>query len=192
VAARASSGEVRIIGGRWRGRKLRFPSVTGLRPTPDRVRETLFNWLAPDLAGSTCLDLFAGSGALGLEALSRGAAKVTLVDRDKRVCAALRSHSRLIGVNGGLQIICENCLTYLDQPGEPVDVVFVDPPYNTDLYTPVVRRLIGRDWLKPEAWVYVEMARGADWTAPTDWTLYRSQKAGEVYGALFKIGASSV
>ena len=123
---------VRIIGGEWRRRVLRFPDAQGLRPTPDRVRETLFNWLGQDLDGLSCLDLFAGSGALGFEAASRGAAKVVMVEHAPKVAAALEENARLLDAGGRLQIVRADAVKFassLTATGVRFDVLFLDPPY---------------------------------------------------------------
>jgi 16S rRNA (guanine966-N2)-methyltransferase len=183
--AAASAGgrfEVRIIGGEWRGRKLHFPPSAGLRPTPDRVRETLFNWLQFELAGARCLDLFAGSGALGFEALSRGAAEVVFVERDP---ASAREISEML-----VRLRCDrgrveqvDALAWVKRgpPPGPFDIVFLDPPYG-EAWLPVLTEELERGgWLAPGAWVYLEdtAARGEP-TLPAGWTLLRSKRAGDV------------
>ena len=135
-----SRNRVRIIGGQWRSRLVQFPDTAGLRPTPDRVRETLFNWLGQRLDGLACLDLFAGSGALGFEALSRGARRVVMVERDRAVVAALRaSATKLEAAN--LDIVESDALRYLENARERFDVVFIDPPYAENLAPVVMPRL---------------------------------------------------
>ena len=149
---RAKSTGVRIVGGRWRGRRLAVPAGTGVRPTPDRVRETLFNWLAPSLQGAQCLDLFAGTGVLGLEALSRGAAGTTFVERNAVLVRALEE--RMGALSAEAQVFHEDALKFLSsQPQCAFDVVFVDPPYATGL-AEVLEKLT--DWLRPKHLVYVE------------------------------------
>ncbi len=127
-----SRNRVRIIGGRWRSRVIRFPPAAALRPTPDRVRETLFNWLGQRLDGLACLDLFAGSGAMGFEALSRGAARVVMVENDRAVAAALRESAKLLEATDA-QIVLGEAMAYLRQSSELFDIVFLDPPYASDL-----------------------------------------------------------
>ena len=149
---RAKSTGVRIVGGRWRGRRLAVPPGTGVRPTPDRVRETLFNWLAPSLPGARCLDLFAGTGVLGLEALSRGAAGTTFVERDGVLARALED--RIGDLAAEARVFNEDALEFLSsRPRRPFDVVFVDPPYAAGL-AQVLEKLAA--WLAPEHLVYVE------------------------------------
>ena len=149
---RAKSTGVRIVGGRWRGRRLAVPPGTGVRPTPDRVRETLFNWLAPSLPGARCLDLFAGTGVLGLEALSRGAAGTTFVERDGVLTRALEDRIGALATEA--RVFHEDALEFLSsRPQRPFDIVFVDPPYATGL-AQVLEKLAA--WLGPGHLVYVE------------------------------------
>ncbi len=149
---RARFTGVRIVGGRWRGRRLAVPAGTGVRPTPDRVRETLFNWLAPSLQGSQCLDLFAGTGVLGLEALSRGAAGTTFVERDAVLVRAIEE--RVDALAAEAQVFHEDALRFLSsRPQRTFDVVFVDPPYATGL-AQVLEKLVA--WVGPGHRVYVE------------------------------------
>ena len=177
----ATRNEVRIIGGAWRGRKLRFPAeVPGLRPTPDRVRETVFNWLRDEVAGSRCLDLYAGSGALGLEALSRGAREVVFVDRDPRVVRYLASALDAFGSDAGL-VSRADAGAFLRVPGEPFDIVFLDPPFDAGALPALVAAIDRHGWVRPGGLVYLEAA--ADQGVPTlphRWILHRSKRAGEV------------
>jgi len=156
--AAAKGNRVRIIGGRWRSRILRFPPAAQLRPTPDRVRETLFNWLGQRLDGLACLDLFAGSGALGFEALSRGAARVVMVESDRAIAAALRESAKLLEAEP--QVVVRDAMDYLAHTGEAFDVVFVDPPYASGLAERALAALGPR--LAPGARVYVESDRRLD------------------------------
>ena len=181
-AGKAGGGrnEVRIVGGRWRGRKIRFPSVPGLRPSPDRVRETLFNWLSPGLPGARVLDLFAGSGVLGLEALSRGAAAAVLVERDRSVARQLRDSMAALGATGA-EVVEADALAWLDQCPGPFDVVFVDPPFGSGLQEKALARLERTGVLSPGALVYLERpaAEGPP-VLPAGWALHRSGRAGDV------------
>ncbi len=173
-------GELRIIGGEWRSRRIRFPGQAGLRPTPDRVRETLFNWLAPFVASSRCLDLFAGSGALGLEALSRGAAKVTFVERD-RLAAEVLGKTAATLAPGRTEVVLSDALVWLAGPPERQDIVFLDPPFDSDLLTGTMSRLETRGWLAPAAFIYVESPAKAGLPAwPAGWQTHRSGRAGAV------------
>jgi len=175
-------GVVRIVGGRLRGRRLRFPDAAGLRPTADRVRETLFNWLAPRLPGAHCLDLFAGSGALGIEAASRGAAEVILVERARAVAEALRRQVADIGLTG-VEVRRADALRWLQGPARPFDIVFLDPPFAHGLLPRVTRALAG-GWLAPQARIYLEDDAGRGLPElPRGWRLLRQKRAGQVaYG----------
>jgi 16S rRNA (guanine966-N2)-methyltransferase len=177
---RRPRNELRIIGGAWRGRHVKFADVAAIRPTPDRVRETLFNWLQHDIAGSRCLDLFAGSGALGLEALSRGAAQVVFVDRERAVIEQLRA---TLAMFGGREAELEqrDALRFLESDPRPFDVVFLDPPFDRDLLPGVCQALESRGWLAPGAFIYLEApAHSALPELPDTWTLLKSGRAGEV------------
>jgi len=168
----AAPGSVRIIGGRWRGTRLPVPDAPGLRPTSDRARETLFNWLQPWLPGARVLDLFAGSGALGLEAVSRGAAEAVLVERDPALAAAIEASVRKLDADVAVRVVRADALHLLGAPllGR-FDGVFCDPPFEADLWEPVLARL--EPWLATEAWLYLEspLARPADPGA--GWVLHR-------------------
>jgi 16S rRNA (guanine966-N2)-methyltransferase len=176
---------VRIIGGHWRGRRLRFPARPGLRPTPDRVRETLFNWLAKEIPEAQVLDLFAGSGALGFEAASRGAGTVVLVERDRAVAEALRANAAALGA-GRVRIECSGALEFLSGARTPFDIVFVDPPYRYAQRAAVCDRL-DSGWLTGSAFVYLETA-SADAAAavPARWQLHRETRAGAVAARLYQ------
>jgi 16S rRNA (guanine966-N2)-methyltransferase len=182
-AKRAGSNQLRIIGGEWRGRKLRFPDVEGLRPTTDRVRETLFNWLAPVIHGARCLDLFAGSGALGLEALSRGAAEVIFVDSDRRAVQSLRENLALLKDERG-SVVQADALSFLRAGPRTFDVVFLDPPFRKELLQPCLELLCHNDWLSETARLYLEVEQElGEPQLPAGWDMVRSKKAGQViYG----------
>jgi len=172
--------ELRIIGGRWRGRKIRFPAGSMIRPTPDRVRETLFNWLAPVVQGARCLDLFAGSGALGFESLSRGATSAVLVEHDAAVVAQLRSVAQTLSADSAF-IVQADAPGWLARTGEPFDIVFLDPPFGSGLLPGLLQQLDRGGWLAPGAMVYIE-CRGAEGTPslPSGWHMHRSGRAGDV------------
>ncbi|HSH29112.1 MAG TPA: 16S rRNA (guanine(966)-N(2))-methyltransferase RsmD [Thiohalobacter sp.] len=182
----AGRNQLRIIGGEWRGRRLKIVDQPGLRPTPDRVRETLFNWLAPVIAGSRCLDLFAGSGALGLEAASRGAASVTLVEKAGAPARQLGSNIELLQAGHRLVLAQRDALRFLDQPpAAPFDVVFLDPPFGQGWLARCLPGLTQPGWLVPGAYVYIEAEQELDSAAlqallPVGWQLVRSKKSGEV------------
>jgi 16S rRNA (guanine966-N2)-methyltransferase len=173
-------GYVRIIGGKWRGRRLPVPDLPGLRPTPDRVRETLFNWLAPVIGGSRCLDLFAGTGVLGFEAASRGAREVVLVERDREAAGRLREAAATLAPDR-LEVVHGEALAWLKSPAGPFDVVFLDPPYEAGLLDAAMRALDSGGWLAPGARIYLEApaASGAP-SLPPGWILHRSGRAGAV------------
>ncbi len=171
---------LRIIGGEWRGRKLRFPGKSGIRPTPDRVRETLFNWLAQAVPGSRCLDLFAGSGALGLEALSRGARAATFVEQNRESAARLRETAALLAPDRASVFQAES-LAWLHGPESAYDIAFVDPPFEAGLRESALQALEARGWLAPEAFVYIEApARDGEPVLPPNWSLHRTGRAGAV------------
>jgi len=181
MAARQQGNQLRIIGGEWRSRKLSFANGEGLRPTPDRVRETLFNWLAPIINGARCLDLFAGSGALGFEALSRGAAEVVMLDTQGSAIKQLQHNLRLLQCDKA-ELIHIDALVYLQQTASmPFDVVFLDPPYRQGLLAPCIDLLERHAWLKGDAKVYLEIECEAELPElPSNWELMRSKKAGQV------------
>jgi 16S rRNA (guanine966-N2)-methyltransferase len=178
------SNSVRIIGGAWRGRRIRFPSASELRPTPDRVRETLFNWLQGVIGDARCLDLFAGSGALGLEALSRGAREVAFVERDARVAAALKQSIAALGAEGS-RIVTADAFRYLAGAARPYDVVFLDPPFAQGRLAELCTLLEHGGWLAPRAYIYLEAAaRDGIPPLPAGWERARETRAGEVLGVL--------
>ena len=177
---KAPLGRFRIIGGEWRGRRLPVPPEPGVRPTPDRVRETLFNWLAPVISGARCLDLYAGSGALGLEALSRGAGRVVFVDHAPAALRQVAANLATLKSDRG-ETVCMDALRYLERPATAFDVVFLDPPYGQGLLEPVAERLFAGGWLSPAGTVYLEHEAEAPPPAlPAGWQLYRSAAAGRV------------
>lgn len=173
-----AGNEVRIIGGNWRGRKLVFPDRRDLRPTLGRVRETLFNWLAADIDGSRCLDLFAGSGALGFEALSRGACTVTFVDEDRRAVQALRANAERLGAGDRARIVCAGAERFVRRESGPWDVVFVDPPFRSGLLPGVLALLAERGALAEGGLVYVEAAR-RDELDVAPWRWIKQSTAGD-------------
>jgi len=177
---------VRIIGGSHRGRKLTFPDQPGLRPTPDRVRETLFNWLQPIITGARCLDLFAGSGALGLEAASRGAARVLLLDSAAAVVRQLRQNVQRLGLSQ-VQVEQGEALRRLTGSAEPFDIVFLDPPYASQLQGPCAERLESGGWMAAGARIYLEADASGDLPGlPPNWELMREKKAGQVRYCLLR------
>lgn len=184
---RQTTGRLRIIGGQWRGRKLDFIAEEGLRPTPDRIRETLFNWLAPDIHGARCADLFAGSGALGLEALSRGAAHCDFVDTSSVALRQLGAHLEALGASVAGHCHIGTCASFLAEASAPYDIVFLDPPFSQDLVAPTAGLLAQRKLLRPNALVYVETAAASPSPAvPGDWILHREKAAGGVAYRLYR------
>lgn len=183
--AATGANRLRIIGGRWRGTRLNFPAVTAIRPTPDRVRETLFNWLQPDIADARCLDLFAGSGALGLEALSRGANAVTFVDRELVIVNYLRETLQRLHCEQG-EVLATDAITFLQRRGSPADIVFLDPPFaDVNILSQTCSLLETHGWLNAHAWIYIECPATIDFATgikdwPGNWKLHRSKKAGQV------------
>jgi 16S rRNA (guanine966-N2)-methyltransferase len=183
-AAKSPPGRnrVRIIGGQWRSRIVRFPPAAQLRPTPDRVRETLFNWLGQRLDGLACLDLFAGSGVLGFEAASRGASRVVLVERDRDTARQLRESAEELGATQ-VEVVAGDGLDYLGRDDGRYDVVFLDPPYASDLAQRAFDRLAAR--VNAGGRVYAESAAPLEPAAP--WSVVREGRAGAVRYALFEM-----
>lgn len=180
---RGYRNQFRIIGGQWRRRRLKFPELPGIRPSPDRVRETLFNWLRDVLPGARCLDLFAGSGALGLEALSRGAASLLFVDREPRAIEALHNHLALLGATQA-QVLRADALEFLRGSAQAFDLVFLDPPFDSPLLAESLDALARGGWCSPRALIYMEYPRAAQVTLPMGWELSRHGHAGRVGFAL--------
>jgi 16S rRNA (guanine966-N2)-methyltransferase len=173
-----SANRLRIIGGRWRGSRIVFPQLAAIRPSPDRVRETLFNWLQQPIVGARCLDLFAGSGALGLEALSRGAAHVTFVDREPQIGRHLSQTLERLGSRDAT-VVVEDAQRFLQRPPQPCDIVFLDPPFDSAVLEQVGARL--QAWLTPGAYIYVEcQADRSLATLPAAWSVQRTKRAGQV------------
>lgn len=187
----AAAGQVRIIGGRWRNTRLQVPQRDGLRPTSDRVRETLFNWLMPKLAGARVLDLFAGSGALGLEAVSRGAASAQLVEKDAGLATALRSTVQRLQADTQVQVASGDAVHWLDTAAPAgADIVFLDPPFAAGLWEQVIARLPRH--LADGAWLYVEAPAGAVPRLPADWVLHREGATRDVAYALYRHAAATL
>jgi 16S rRNA (guanine966-N2)-methyltransferase len=180
----SAAGRIRIVGGSLRNSRLDVPDAPGLRPTPDRVRETLFNWLQPVIEGSRCLDLFAGTGALGMEAMSRGAAMVTFVERDAKLSGALKANLARLKVQAA--VVGDDAARWLKGGGKPFDVVFMDPPFADNLWDSTAAALEGHGWLAPSAWIYVESPKGAPLAMPKAWQVHRSGLAGEVAYTLYR------
>jgi len=185
-------GSVRIIGGRWRGRRIDVVDSSEVRPTPDRVRETVFNWLTPMLPGARCLDLYAGTGALGLEALSRGAAECWFVERDRRAAAAIEATLQRLKIPGTDleetatgRVLTTDAIRWLGTPPSTTfSLVFLDPPYAANNLADLCT-LLARGWLTGDATVYLETSRSQSLPAlPEGWHLHRESQAGDVRFAL--------
>lgn len=176
-----ASNRVRIGGGEWRSRQLRFPDVPGLRPTPDRVRQTVFNWLGQELDGLSCLDLFSGTGVMGFEALSRGASSAVLVEKAPQAYKALLENKTMLGA-GAARVLNMDALHFLTQNQQSFDVIFLDPPYNQGWLPKLLPQMPLR--LAPEGLLYVEAEFAIKDDA--DWRVVKSSKAGNVFFHLLK------
>ncbi len=172
-----SDSRLRIIGGRWRGRKLEFPALEGLRPTTDRVRETLFNWLAGGIAGARCLDVFAGSGALGLEALSRGANHCDFIDAAPEAIRAIRQHLKVLGATDRARVFIGDALVWSNDSAG-YDIIFIDPPFASGLAESALARCV--DVLNPGGLVYLEVAKHQTPTVPETLEVIKDKCAGDV------------
>ena len=174
-------GFVRIIAGQWRGRRLKVPDIKDLRPTPDRVRETLFNWLSPVIANARCLDLFAGSGVLGFEALSRGASYVEMVDQSAEIIALLQAELQQLG-EANANIYRGKIPEQLQPAKKTFDIIFLDPPYQAKLLLPCCQYLEKHHYLSDTAYIYLEAQENIkDNDLPIGWRLIKSKKAGQVH-----------
>ncbi len=183
-ARKGSQNLVRIIGGQWRSRRLKFAAVPGLRPTPDRVRETLFNWLQGKVAGADCLDLFAGSGALGFEALSRGANSVVMVEKHPDAAQALKDNVAVLQTQQA-QIIQDDAMRYLQRVDTAFDLIFLDPPFRQNKLATILEQITSKHLLKPQGMVYLEQ----ELEAKTDFAAFgfhphRTTTAGQVQSLL--------
>lgn len=187
MSAARLHNRVRIVGGTWRSRLLRFPDVPGLRPSPDRVRETVFNWLGQDLTGRACLDLFAGSGALGFEAASRNARQVTMVESDLRAVRALQDNARALDA-GAVHVVRVDALEFLRSDRSAYDVVFLDPPYAKADRDALLRCV--RERMAPGAFLYVESNEPLP--AFEGWDVFRRARAGDVHFQLLQSAAESM
>jgi len=180
------ANQLRIIGGEWRSRLIVFDDAPGLRPTPGRVRETLFNWLQADIANSSCLDLFAGSGALGFEAASRGAKRVVQVENHPAACQKLRENIRALQA-GQIEVVAQDVQVFLQGSGPAFDLAFLDPPFGCQMLETSYRLLETGNWLKEYAKVYVEAERELNLTGlPANWRPLKHKTAGQVAYYLFQ------
>lgn len=183
----APSGQIRIIGGQWRGRKLPVLDLQGLRPTGDRLKETLFNWLQFELPNARILDVFAGTGSLGIEALSRGAAFANFMEKAPSAAKQLQHNLATLKVEHA-RVHCGDSLSLLKELGaeyaQSFDLVFLDPPFSKGLLQPTIDMLT--PWLAERAWVYVETEIAAEFTVPQDWQLHREKQSGQVAARLYR------
>ncbi len=184
-SAQRNVGKLRIVGGTLRGSRIDVIDRDGLRPTSDRVRETLFNWLAPIIEGARCLDLFAGTGALGIEAISRGAAECTFIERDRDLARQLETTlSRLKLANA--RVVNADAMNWLNGSAQAFDLVFLDPPFAHDLWAAAAARLESSGWLATEASIHIESSTGGVFALPPNWRLHREAQAGAVHFALYR------
>lgn len=187
IPATRTSSQIRIIGGEWRSRKLTVPDAPGLRPTPDRVRETLFNWLASYIGGARVLDAFTGSGALFLEALSRGASSGIALDLNTEAINNLRRNLELLDCDSA-EVLRADALQYLSNTVERgFDIVLLDPPFHQDLLLTACQLLESNNWLNERAWIYTESEQAPSSLAvPNTWRLHREKHTGQVHYALWQ------
>jgi len=190
---RTKTNSIRIISGQWRGRRLPVLDIEGLRPSTDRVRETLFNWLMHDVSGAHCLDLFAGSGALGLECLSRGASSTLFIESNKHVAAQLKQNIQTLKSLETGEVLSQSALNFLARPASrQFDLVFLDPPFDSPLLIQVLPLLVDNGWLAQSALVYIEQASKKDPEAtPAGWSLYKEGKAGYCRYSLYNTQTDS-
>ena len=181
------TGKIRIISGKWRHRILHFPLEQGLRPSPDRVRETLFNWLMPYIQGAVCLDLFSGSGGLSFEALSRGAKEVVMIDKNIHIIKHLKNNAALLGAENA-HIFQARVPTHPpDLPPKAFDIVFLDPPFQDNLLPICCKWLEESDLLSPSGFVYIESHHKSTLESiPLNWEIFRSKKSGNLSYALYR------
>lgn len=175
---------IRIIGGKYRGKKLHFPSIDGLRPTPDRVRETLFNWLMHDIRGTNCLDAFAGSGALGIEAFSRGAAHVLMLEQARSAYTQLRQQIEAFA-SPDIQVLNEDACQFLQEDHGPFDIVFLDPPFKKNYLPFCIDTLARSDLLKTNGLIYIESTQSMPLDA-NQWLTIKLKQAGQIVYGLYK------
>lgn len=182
---KTQTGKFRIISGKCKGRILRFPAVNDLRPTPERIRETLYNWLMPYVSGSHCLDLFAGSGALGLEALSRDARSATFVESNRNAARAISKNIQILQLEQA-SVVNQDSINYLQYCGGQFDIVFLDPPFNSDLLQSSIDLINEHKLINKSGWVYTEYsAHSQPPDCPVYWKIHRQTKAGDVRACLF-------
>lgn len=184
-SSQTPSGNVRIISGLWRGRKLPVFDAEGLRPTTDRVKETLFNWIAQDIPSARCLDLFSGSGSLGFEAASRQASLVTMIELNPNAYAQLEKNRTTLKADN-IELLNKNALDVIAQSGTPYDIIFIDPPFRRELLEQTLHTLDENTWVASGSIIYVESEK--EWipdSIPNSWELFREKTAGQVTYRLF-------
>lgn len=177
----STPGKVRIIAGKWRGRKLDVIDAPGLRPTPDRLRETLFNWIQQEIVGARCLDLFAGTGALGFEALSRDAAEVVMIESDPKIVESLKLHAELLKSENHIIELADG-LSWIKPGIRPFDIIFLDPPFRQDYIVKCCDLIIKESLLNPHGLVYIESEKNLK--MPNGWQIKKQKTAGQVQLAL--------
>ena len=183
---KTNESKIRIIAGQWRGRKLNVIDAPGLRPTGDRIKETLFNWLAPDIVGAECLDLFAGTGSLGLEALSRGAKFVQFVEFNRQAYQQLSDNLSLLKCDKAA-VANSDAKDWLQLPqNSQFDLVFLDPPFQADLWQATIQAITDRKLLKSNSLIYVETPRDKTLAVPADWQIHRQKHAGQICATLYE------
>jgi len=184
----SKKNQLRIIGGQWRGRKLTIADVSGLRPTGDRIRETLFNWLMPNINDSNCLDLFAGSGALGLESLSRGARSAILIEKNKQAAQQLEKHSQTLKAEGA-NIVNQDALLWLTSntlAKRSIHIAFIDPPFKEKLWHRTVQALNESELLAADSLIYIESPKQETLSINVNWTLIKEKISGDVSYRLYR------
>ncbi|MBJ7551103.1 16S rRNA (guanine(966)-N(2))-methyltransferase RsmD [Marinomonas ostreistagni] len=185
-ATKGGASKLRIIGGEWRSRQLPILELEGLRPTTDRVRETVFNWLNFEVPGAKCLDLFSGSGALGLEALSRGAKECTFVELNKAVARQIQTNLSTLNAHNG-HVLNMDALSFLQTEKTPYDIIFLDPPFRKGLLEQILPKLEG-NWLSDKAYIYIERESENPLTElPEHWQLKKEKRAGQLTFALYQV-----
>lgn len=185
-SAKGASGHIRIIAGQWRGRKLPVHDIQGLRPTTDRVKETVFNWLMNDIHGNKCLDCYAGAGSLGFEALSRGASNTTFIEKDAKAAKQLQDNKRLLNADNAT-VIQADCLTTLNSLNQQFELVFIDPPFRQQLVNQTIELLESKQLLAENALIYLEIeSELANIELPTTWQLLKQKTAGQVTYSLYQ------
>ena len=183
--ANGKSGRVRIIGGNWKRRLITFPANRSLRPSPDAVRETLFNWINPELPGACCLDLFAGSGVLGFEAVSRGAASAVLVESDARACRSIQENIELLGAESKIQLYRGRVESYVAHADQQFDLIFMDPPFGANLVGEICHIVNENSLCKTGAKIYIESAKSnLPLPIPASWNIIRKSTRGSVQSTL--------